>query len=302
MVTTIRAHHDADGITSAYFTAYGVKDAKIELWDGPFGDTTGLKKGDWMVDMRPLQNMEGLNVIDHHLPHRKDRKYKLISDDVPASYIAWKTFKDVIPKTEWWKLAIGLVGDGQPELIPTEVYDTCPQLLTHIKTSAYKSYGKWNMGVYPVYKLLSSNVNSLLRKSDFTEALNLVRYSEQPINIIHSLKAQGAKREVSIEYENIIKTSRMYEFDKIALFIFNSEFRMSGYIASSMQSSLNGKTVMAINRRTGSGSLRGDLAYYWKDKLKHLDYLIIDGHPGFCGATCTVNPDILVEDIIKVIK
>ena len=79
--TKIRAHHDADGIISAYFLAYGIKDPKIELWDGKFGDTTGLKKGDWMVDMRPLQNMEGLNCIDHHLPHREDRKYELISSD-----------------------------------------------------------------------------------------------------------------------------------------------------------------------------------------------------------------------------
>jgi len=300
-MTTIRGHHDADGIISAYFTAYGVKDAKIDLWDGKFGDTTGLTDKDIMVDMRPLQKTWKGLCIDHHLPHPEDREYELISDEVPASLIAWRKYKDDIPKSEWWKVAIGLVGDGQPELIPTEVFELCPQLLTSIKTSSYKSYGKWNLGVYPVYKLLSSSVNSLLRKSDFTEALNLVRYSEQPVNVVHSLKAKAAKRDVSMEYENIIKTSDMYEFDNLAIFIFNSDYRMSGYIASSMQNSLNGKTVLAINRKSGSGSLRGDLAYYWRDKLKHIDYLIIDGHPGFCGASLTGNPDNLIEDILKVI-
>lgn len=302
MVTTIRFHHDGDGIIAGYFTAYGVKNPKLEGWDGAFGDCTGLKKGDYMVDMRPMQNMEGLNVIDHHLPHREDRKYNLISDTVPASLIAWREYKEKIPKGEWWKLAIGLMGDGQPELIPTEVYETCPELLTEIKTSAYKSYGKWNLGSYPIYKLLSSNVNSLLRKSNFTEALNLVKYSENPHNILHSLKAKAAKRDVSMEFESIIKNSDMYNFPLLALFVFQSDYRMSGYVASAMQSSLSGKTVMAINRKTGSGSLRGDLACYWRDKLKHLDYLICDGHPGFMGMSITSNPDNLVEDILKVIS
>ena len=304
MTVTVRVHHDGDGIIAGYFTAFNpdIKEPKIEIWDGAFGDTTGLKEGDWMCDMRPLQNMKGLNVIDHHGPHPEDRKYNLIADTVPASLIAWRQFKDDIPKSEWWKLAIGLMGDGQPELIPTEVFESCPQLLLDVKTSAYKTYGKWSLGNYPIYKLLSSNVNGLLRKGDYTEALNLVRYSEKPINILHSLKAKAAKRDVATEFENIIKSCDMYNFPKLAIFIFNSEYRMTGYVASSMQESLDNKTIMAINRKDGSGSLRGDLAYYWRDKFKHIDYLNIGGHPGFCGVTITGNPDNLIEDILKVIE
>ena len=297
----IRCHHDADGIISAYFLSFAVPNANIEIWGGDFGDTTGLKKGDWMVDMRPNTNMEGLNVIDHHLPHPYDEiKYNLTGEEVPASYITWKKYKEDIPKSEWWKLAIGLVGDGQPELIPTEVFDTCPTLLSKVKTSAYQSYGSWKMSYYPVYKLLSSYVNSHLRRGENKEALDLVKFSQNPINVLSSTKAQKSKSYVKSSFENCIKSCNSYEFDNLAVFIFSSEdVRLSGYIASTMQSALSGKTVLALNRMSGRGSLRGDLAYYWRDKLKHLEYLIIDGHPGFCGVSCTVNPDTLVEDLMK---
>jgi hypothetical protein len=301
IIPKIRYHHDADGITTAYLASYGIKNAKLEGWDGKFGDTTGLKSGDWMVDMRPMQNMEGLNVIDHHLPHREDRKYNLISDEVPASLIAFNKYKEDIPKSEWWKVAIGVMGDGQPELIPPEVFNQCPQLLTRVKTSSYQSYGKWKISYYPTYKLLSSYVNSFLRKRDFENALNLIQYSQQPSNILHSVKAQMAKLDVRKEFENIIKTCDSYDFADISVFIFQSDYRMTGYIASAMQGSLDGKTVMAINRKDGSGSLRGELAYYFRDKLDSLDYLLIDGHPGFCGVTVTSNPDNLIEDLVKLL-
>ena len=74
----IRGHHDADGITSSYFTSYHLEGrCKIELWDGQFGDSTGLKKGDWMCDMHPTEDFEG-TVLDHHGPYTLNHKYKLI--------------------------------------------------------------------------------------------------------------------------------------------------------------------------------------------------------------------------------
>jgi len=298
--TIIRAHHDADGLISAYFTAYGVPKAQIQLWDGEFGDTTGLKEGDYMVDMRPKQNMKGLNVIDHHGPYPEDREYELITGEKPASYLCWEKFKEEIPKSDWWKLAIGVCGDGQPELIPAEIFNECPQLLSRMKTSAGMYYGKWKINYYPLYKSLSSHVNSLLRKSEFEKAINLIRFSDTPLNIVTSSDAITAKREVKDEFEKIIKTSKSYDFEDIAIFVFNSDFRMSGYIASAMQHSLD-KTIMAINMRTGRGSLRGDLALYFKDKMKDLEYLYIDGHPGFMGLSITVNPDVLIYDLIDIL-
>jgi len=294
----LRVHHDADGLISGYLASYGVKDSQLEIWDGKFGDTTGLKPGDYMLDMRPIQNMEGLTVIDHHLPHREDRKYTLISDDVPASLISWRLFKDKIPKGEWWKTTIGIVGDGQPELIPTEIFETTPELLSKVKTSSYQTYGKWRINYYPTYKLVSSYVNALLRKGEFQEAINLVKYAQKPFNIIHSNKAKQAKADIQNEFQRIIKEADSYELDNLAIVIFTSEFRLTGYVASVIQEVL-GKTTIAINRKDGSGSLRGDLATYWRDKLRHLDYLEVDGHPGFMGLTITINPDTLVEDIVN---
>jgi len=299
-MVTIRAHHDADGITSAYFTAYAVKGAKIELWNGDFGDTKGLKSGDYMVDMRPLQNMKGLNVIDHHGPYPEDRKYELHTGHEPASYLCWQKFKEDIPKSDWWKLAIGVCGDGQPELIPAEVFEVTPGLLDDWKTSAGQYYGKWKVSYYPVYKMLSSHINALLRKSDFEKALNLIRFSESPKQILTSPEARKAKMEVKAEVERIIKGCKSVDYRNLAVFVFNSEFRVSGYIASVMQSALD-KTIIAINGMTGRGSLRGDLALYYKKKLNTLDYMVVDGHPGFMGLSISVNPDVLIEDLEKIL-
>ena len=150
--------------------------------------------------------------------------------------------------------------------------------------------------------LLSSYVNAHLRKSEFVEALNLVNYSTNPLSVLHSLKAKAAKASVKSEFEKIVKNSRSYEFENLVIFFYNSDFRMSGYVASSLQNSFSGKTIIALDEGKGRGSLRGDLAYYWKDRLKHLEYLTIDGHAGFCGVSCTVNSETLIEDIIKTLN
>jgi hypothetical protein len=299
---TVRFHHDPDGIISAYFAMFGVKGAKPEPWNGKFGDTTGLQKGDWMVDMRPIQNMEGLNLIDHHQPYPDNHKYKIVSGErEPASYQCWKLWKDKIPKNQWWKLAIGVVGDGQPELIPYEVFEECPELLSKWKTSCYQSYGKWKVSYYPMYKLMSSGVNALMRKAEFDKAMNVLKFNETPTDLLTDSTVIKAKAEVSTEFEYIMRHCKSYEIDhNLAVFVYNSDVRMSGYVASAMQGSLD-KTVIAVNGRDGRGSLRGDLALYYRDKLKILDYLVLDGHPGFMGLNISVKPEIFVNDLVRVL-
>lgn len=295
----IRTHHDVDGLISGYFTSLGIKSSDIEIWDGQFGDTTGLTKDDYMTDMRPSDpNWEG-TCIDHHLPHPDNRKYKLISDEVPASLIAFRKYQKEIPKSEWWKLAIGLMGDGQPELIPTEVFLECPMLMSRVKTSAKESYGNWKVSYFPVYKLLSSPINAFLRQRNFKMALNMVTFKNTPLEIINDTEAKIAKTNVRNEYKRIIMSAESHEFNSLNVFFFTSAYRMSGYIASSLQSSMGSKTVMCINTKTGRGSLRGDLAYYWRDKLKGKSYIVIDGHPKFCGVTFTGKPEQLIKDIVE---
>jgi len=299
----IRAHWDADGITAGYFTTFGVPDSELEIaiYEDGFGTTKNLTKNDYIVDMRP-QDMEWDGIcIDHHLPHPEERKYTLHGGEVPATLLAFNMYKDKIPKSEWWKIAIGLMGDGQPELIPTEVFETCPYLLKYVKTSAYQSYGKWNFGKYPVYKLLSSYINAFLRKGEYESAIQLLKYSDHPRTIMTSTDALAAKSDVKNDFVSAIKDCEIIHYDNLAVVLFYSRYRMSGYVSSSLLSHLDNKTVMAINTRNGSLSLRGDLSYYYRDTLKSLDYLTIDGHPGFCGGKLTDKVRRLVSDLDEIL-
>ena len=302
-MTTIRTHHDADGIIAAYFLSFSIPESIIQIWDGQFGDTTGLKKGDFMTDMRPLQDLEGLTAIDHHSPYPEGHKYNLITEEVPASLIAWNHCKEVIPKEEWWKLAIGLLGDGQPELIPYEVLEQCPMLLTKIKTSSYqdKYTFKWKTNYFILYKLLSSGINALLRIRAYETALNLVKKAKTPMDIIHDKDSKLAKGKVKSEFESINRSCEVYSFDNLKLCLYESSYRMAGYVATMMNLE-DEVTTLAINKVDGSGSLRGDLALYWKGALKDLDYLEIDGHPGFMGARLKDKSERLIKDLSERLK
>jgi len=291
----IRCHHDSDGVASAFFASFGYPNHEIEIWDGIFGDTTGLTSGDIMVDMRPKQNLEGLIVYDHHGPYPEDRKYKLTTAHEPASWICFNEFKDKVPKDEWWKMAVGVMGDGQPELIPYEVYKECPELFMQIKTSSYQNYGKWKTSYFPLYKLLSSKINALLRLRRYDEALKTFSEVKRPLDLYMDKECNKAQAKVKSEFSLIMSSHEGYNFDKLKVCVFDSDVRMTGYVATVVGS--EGDTVLAINRTDGSASLRGDLALYWKEKLNHLSYLNIDGHPGFMGANIIVNPSILIRDL-----
>jgi len=297
----IFAHHDADGITSALFLQYGIGEELEVVFPEKFGDTSKWVTGSYMVDMRPRNpDIEGI-VIDHHLPHPEHHKYELISAEYPASLITWETYKDKIPKKEWWKLAVGLSGDGQPELMPTEVYKEHPSLLKTVKSSLYQRYGRWTASMFPIYKLLSSMINAYLRKGEYESAFNLLKYSKSPMNLYTSEDARIAKADVKNEYMALLKDSEIVDYGNLAIVLFSSKYRMSGYVGSSLQDVLSNKTIMAINKRNGSLSLRGDLATYYRDILKPLDYLEIDGHSAFMGGKCTKNYNDLLEDLDKLL-
>jgi hypothetical protein len=309
----IRAHHDADGLTSAHFATFGISEGTIEFPKSEeFGDTKGLSNEDWMVDMKPKDPTWGGNVIDHHFPHPKERKYKLIpelSDDdinnsnaiVPASLITWNHFKEKIPKEEWWKLCIGLGGDGQLELTPNEVFQQCPTLLKYVSTSVYQSYGQWKVSTKPLYETLSSSINAFLRQSEYEQAINIIRYASTPIEVYDNDDVKTAKSNVRNEFSVAVKDSDIIHFDNLALVIFHSKYRMSGYIASALQKELDGKTIMAINKRDGSISLRGNLACLYKEKLSKIPYVDIDGHRGFMGGKLKKNYSKLIADLSEIL-
>ena len=296
----ILAHHDADGLVTAYFTQFKFGECEV-IFPERFGDVKKFSKGDIMVDMRPSSpDIEGL-VIDHHLPHPENRKYELIQADYPASLIAWEQFKDNIPKKHWWKLVIGLGGDGSLHYTPAEIFRLCPVLLKSVNTTSYYQYSKLRVNTIPVYKELSSAINSFLRKSEFENATNLLRYAESPMDIVTSEDVKLAKEDIRKEFSRIVSTMETIDFDDLVVVLFESKYRMSGYVASALSSAFGYKTMMAIDTKSGSLSLRGDLALYIKDKLKPLEYLDIDGHPGFMGGRLRKNPNILISDLVNLL-
>jgi len=298
MTVELRCHWDADGLCSGHFATFGIPDSelKIGVYEKGFGYTGGLTKDSWMLDMKPQDYKWDGTCIDHHLPHDERHKYKLISGEEPASLLTFNYFKDKIPKSEWWKVAIGLAGDGQVELIPTEVYKECPQLLKSVKTSAYKKYN-WTISKFPLYKLLSSPINAFLRKGEYESAINLIRYADTPLALYSSEDARMAKMDVANDFKSAVLDCDIVFYDNLCVVLFYSKYRMSGYVGSALMGSLRNKTVMAINKRNGSLSLRGDLATYYRDTLKGIDYLEIDGHAAFMGGKLKKNYNQLLSDL-----
>lgn len=313
MTIKLKSHHDCDGLISGHFATFGITDSEIDLTADTFGDTKGLTKEDWMLDMKPNNpNWDG-TCIDHHFPHPKERKYKLIPDIpdeyfhyanaiVPASLITFEYFKDKIPKEEWWKVAAGVCGDGQPELIPKEIFDMCPTLLKYVSTSLYQSYGQWKISTRPLYETLSSSLNAFLRKGEFEQAINIIKYSSTPLDIYNNDEVKMAKSDIRGDFTQAVKDADVFEFSNLAVVVFFSQYRMSGYIASSLQKELSGKTIMAVNKRDGSLSLRGSFASYYKNKLKPLSYLEIDGHAAFMGGKVKKNYTKLISDMSELIQ
>jgi len=312
-LTKLKCHHDPDGLTSGHFATFGVPNSIIDMTGDEFGSVKGLTKDDWMLDMKPKDpNWEG-TCIDHHFPHPSNRKYTLIPSDitddifsvissvVPASYITWNYFKDKIPKEEWWKLAIGVNGDGQPELIPNEVFNMCPTLLKYVSTSVYQSYGQWKINSLPLYTVLASGLNAFLRKGDFEAAINVIKYASTPMEIYDSEDVKIAKREVREEFTQAVKDCDIIHFDNLAVILFKSNIRLTGYIATKLQKELDNKTIMAINKKDGSLSMRGSLAYLYKERLKPISYLEIDGHRGFCGGKLKKNYSKLIADMSELL-
>jgi len=307
-MTKIITHHDADGLISAYLTSFGVKSPNI-IVANKFGDTADWEKGSYMTDMRPIDpTIEG-TVIDHHPghPNLTERKYSLIWDSKPASILAWQKFKDDIPRSEWWKVMIGAVGDGQPEKVPYEVWAECPELMQKVKTFISHSYGEWKTSFRPAYQLMSSGINAFARYGEFDTALRLIKKAKVPSDIIDNTEINMQKSKLSNtksgDFAKVIQDSRIYPMKNLTLCIYNSpNIRLSGYIASVLASSKENICVLAVNEDNGSLSLRGDTANYIKGLLtSKLDYIDIDGHDGFAGGHLDKHPNQLYKDLQEIL-
>jgi len=306
-MTNIYTHHDADGLIAAYLTSFHVKSPKIIVTE-KFGDTDNWEKDSYMTDMRPIDpSIEG-TVIDHHPGHPSltERKYSLIWDNKPASILAWQKYKDEIPKNEWWKTMIGAVGDGQPEKIPFEVWNECPELMQQHKTYIKHSYGEWKTSYRFAYQLLSSGINAFARYGEHDTALRLIKKAKTPRDIIENAEINRQKSKLSNtstgDFVKVISDASIFPMKNLTLCIYNSpNIRLSGYIASVLASNKDTPCVLAVNEDNGSLSVRGDTANYIRGLLNQLDYVNIDGHDGFCGGRIEKHPDVLYKDLMEIL-
>jgi len=296
-------HDDADGVYSASMLMYIFKIRKVEesyeLHSPPFNEYTD----DVALDLGyPTIETETKIVIDHHPGHERKTKYKLYFDKVPTGLIIWNHLKDYIPETQWWRVVGALIGDGQVELVPDEIWDLFPQL-TDEKGILYQSRGNYYVSKYPLYVYLSSGVNALCRLGNPLQALMECLNWKTPIDAVLSETVKEAKELLRVEANNILNQKPVIEVLKNKVIISRikttrPEFGMSGYVASKLSAQYKFHTVVVINDSNGEVSIRGVLAKYIANKLTQSGFKA-GGHPGYCGATVPIEE---IESFIKTLR
>lgn len=284
------SHHDADGVYSLALAAQ-VLDIDNYLFPDVFGDYKTIPGGpgeddvetDLAMDLgQPLDKEYTNYVIDHH-PHPDEVNYKLAHMHVPTGLIVYNMFKDKIPKEKLWLVAGSLVGDGQAELIPREVFDSNRGLLDRTG-SIYQSYGKFNMYDFPVYLMLSSGVNGLCRIGNPMMALKVVMNAKDPLDVLENPAVVDAKEVVKKETARIFKDYNKFIMvgSNVIVYPFSTQMRLTGLVASKLAGNKNDKTIIVVNQADKGMSMRGHLADYIGRQLQDKGWTT-GGHSGYYG-------------------
>jgi len=301
----VATHRDADG---CYSTALIAEVYKINAIDIPdkFQDYCYFpseKEGNRPINLALdlgqslYKEFKGV-VIDHH--DHPNPWYMLLWDIVPTSLIVYNTFKDKIPDIHKWKVAGGLVGDGQSELIPSEIWDLFPVLLEE-RTYLYASYGKVKEYPQIVYQMLSSPVNAMCRLGNAVDAIKIIKRAKHPDDILENpvmkndvLTIRKEEQRILTEY-NILKTVK----NVVSIMEIESNAWISSRIASKIQANNPRKTIVVVNPRKSEISIRGTLASYLGEKLRQAGFLC-GGHPGFWGGS--IEETQTVRDLVETIR
>ena len=256
----ITCHTDADGMSAGYLYGLATKDPDINI--NEFGviaeDSTAV------LDMHPTSdpNFKGI-CIDHHPGHPKKPKYKLIFDYVPTSAIVWNNFHKDIPHEEWWKAAIGCVGDMQAHSIPTKVWDDFPIL----REKYTQLYGwKHNPFSLRVYQKLSSGLNALSRMGQAFLAMDVLEESKYPMDLITDPRCDEAREVLKKETNRQLDDIRLIEYEGVTFGYISSELSVGGRIATQLSRELR-ETVLVQNVNDGAFSIRGDLTSWIAEKI-----------------------------------
>lgn len=299
----ISTHDDADGMVSAlYVTDFfertmGIPEVDIEFPEN-FGDCD--PDANVILDQIPNDPKHDAIVIDHHQQHlgRKGYEYQLYHDPVPTSLSAYDIFRKDI-KDEW-KVAAGLVGDGQPELIPNYVWDHYPELF-HMKASLYQRGNDITVYRNPLYTMLSSGINAISKMQEETLygpglGYSIAKQVETPWELVVHPTCEQAKQLQNKEKSRIMYAHAPIDLGKVIYWPIQSKYRMESYMATILESK-DRKTVVVLNEINNTIAIRGVHAEWVKSKLPDFQ---IDGYLKYMGGL--LKDDQTSDDLMKALS
>lgn len=280
---SLSCHNDPDGLYSATMLRriFKVKEP-IEL--PPFNEY----KTDVAVDLGFPSDIEWSGiVVDHHPDHPEERKYKLYWDYCPTGLILYKHLREHIKKEDMWLVVGSLMGDGQPELTPEEVWKSNPVLL---KGRGYLYPGQWgklSLSATPLYIFLSSGVNSLCRLGFPQEALNVLGNMTDPVQLLENEVVRDASETMRKEEKAVYDQRPLVEtfgnYTLVRIKTSKPQIKLCGLIASKLLGQDGTNTFIVLNEISGEISLRGNLAKYYAIKMSNAGFKA-GGHAKYCGA------------------
>ena len=287
----ISMHSDADGIAAGVLASYGYKIRKT-LFPLTFGGVGGDEA--IMLDMMPASEFRGV-VIDHHPPGLLPLA-TIIWGEEPACLIAWELFKDKIPKEHWWKLMVGLMGDGQPELMPNEAWETSKFLLDDYGSFVSSKGTDYYWGT-PVWMQLSSGINALARGQWAEKAFSVLKEANVPYDILENPFVREYKERIAREENEIFREVKPIDLGHVLFWKIASGYNVTGILASRLYETRK-KTAFVLNANNGAISVRGLLAYYIKERLASL--VDLGGHRGYCGGI--LKPNIEIKEVLEALR
>jgi len=301
------SHSDADGIASLvlFQLVFLVRRFVFPLDFGAceyvIEKTGEVLVPDVMLDMRPSDPTWSGLCIDHHPGHPEERGYHLIWRDVPTGLILFDLLKEQMPRKYWWKLVCCLVGEGQPELIPTEVWDSCPSLFDEVVTEKSTWRERKFLVKTPVWMKMSSPNNYGARHAQVgpVGSYRALKVSETPHDLLDEPSLRTARDIITEEVNQTMRDLTAIECvnHRVIFAIVDSENTIQTLIAYRL-SKEKGKATLVVNKHSGLITVRGILTTWLRDKLKPLGF-VLEGHPGFMGGK--LKEDQSVEDLKRAI-
>jgi hypothetical protein len=280
---TLAGHTDADGAYSAVLLKriFQTK-GKVEM--PKFGEYTT----DVAVDLGAPTNKEWTGVaIDHHPDHPTERKYTLYHDHCPTGLVIYNNLKQYIKKEDTWLVVGSLVGDGQVELCPPEIWEANPLLLNG-RGTMYKTGFKVGTSDYPLFVILSSGINSMCRLGFPEQALQMLENFDNPIDMLESSEIKDASEKMRKETDAVYGNKPILEslghwITLARIRTTKPEIKVGGIIGAALSQCDSKQTYIVLNESSGDVSIRGTFAKYITSKLNAMGYKA-GGHAGFAGA------------------